>query len=163
MPQWFWCESPLIISTVLVSVCVQCVFDPCISRQILFLVFRRGIRVTRDHGYAVYSDFLWLTDECDCVCLPQQNCGQKVWDAWNSWDSVLPIWPNTTSISALLISTSRMGRTTCTIPWKAQRGILFEMQRPFVFKLNKSTSFCTSAKYICSISAIIKAQLALSL
>ncbi len=110
-------------------------FDPCISRQILLLAFHRGIKATRDHGYAVYSDFLWLADECDCVCLPQQNCGQKVWDAWNSWDSVLPIWPNTTSISALLISTSGMGRQTCKMPWKAQQGILFEMQRPFFFNL----------------------------
>lgn len=106
--------------------CVQCMFDPCISRQILFLAFCRGIKETRDHGYAVNSDFLWLADECDCVRLPQLNCGQKAWDAWNSWDSVLPIWPNTTSISALLISTSRIGRRMCKITWKARCGILFE-------------------------------------
>lgn len=96
-------------------------FDPFIWRQIIFPSFRRGIKATRDHGYAVCSDFLWLADECDCVCvrLPQQNCGQKVWDAWNSWDSVLPVWPNTTSISALLISPSRKGRRTCKIFWEA--------------------------------------------
>lgn len=122
------CLSDFAVSLFLSYVCV---FHPCISRQILFLAFCRGIKATRDHGYAVYSNFLWLVDECDCVCLPHQNCGQKVWDAWNSWDRVLPIWPNTTSFSALLIPTTRLGRQTCKIPWKARGGILFDMQRPF--------------------------------
>lgn len=90
--------------------------------------------------------FLLLADECDFVRLPQQNCGQKVWDAWNSWNSVLPIWPNTTSISALLISKSRTGRQMCKIPRKAWVGIHSQMQRPFflplVFKMKMNTSFC---------------------
>lgn len=77
----------------------------------LFLAFCRGIKATRDLGYVVYSYVLWLADaDGDFMCLPQQNCGQKVWDAWNSRDSVLPIRPNTTSISALLISKSREAR-----------------------------------------------------
>lgn len=65
---------------------------------------------------------LWLVDECDCVYLPplvpQQNCGQKVWNAWNSWDRVLPMWPNTTSIPVLLVSTSAAGRRTCEKLWE---------------------------------------------
>lgn len=113
----------------------MCAFDPCVSTQILSLSFRRGIKATRDHGYVVYSNFLWLADECDCVRLPQQNCGQKVWDAWNSGDSVLPIWPNTTGISAVLISTSRMGRQMCEIPWKARRAKTSCLQIEHEFKL----------------------------
>lgn len=54
--------------------CIR-LFDPHIGRQILLLSFHRGIKATRDHGYVVCSDFLWLANECDCVCLPQQNCG----------------------------------------------------------------------------------------
>lgn len=61
------------------SVCMcVCMFDPCVSRQILFLAFRRGIKATRDHGYAVYSNFLWLADECDCVCVfPSRIVGKR--------------------------------------------------------------------------------------
>lgn len=111
-----------------VYMCSSLVFQD----KFLFLAFCRGIKATRDHGYAVYSNSLWLADECDCVCLPQQNCGQKVWDAWNSGDSVRPIWPNTTSISALLISTPRVGRKMCKI---ALKSILSETQIEHEYKL----------------------------
>lgn len=72
------------------------------------------------------------------VCAsPSRFVGKKVWDAWNSWDSVLPIWPNKTSISALLISTSRIGRQTSG--WYALCDAK-TFSLPLVFKLHMSTS-----------------------
>ena len=106
-------------------VCVCVCVCPTLAFQILSLPSAGGSRRPGTTGMWFTPTFLWLADECDCVRLPQQNCGQKVWDAWNSGDSVLPIRPNTTSTSALLISTSRSGRRTCKIPWKAQRGVFF--------------------------------------
>lgn len=78
----------------------------------LFLAFCRGIKATRDHGYVVYSNVLWLADADGdfCVSPSAELWAKGFWDAWNSWDSVLPMWPNTTSVSALLISKSRTGR-----------------------------------------------------
>lgn len=119
-----------------VSICMcASVLNRCVLRQTLFLSFRRGIKATRDHGYVVYSHLLlinWQMWLCVCVCLPQQNCGQKFWDAWNSADSVPPIWPNTISISTPLISATRIGWKIPNIPWESGAGgVFFSLQRLF--------------------------------
>lgn len=66
------CVYVLESASACVGVCVQCLVDPCISRQILFASCR-GIKATRDRGYVVFSDFLssrdWLMNVTWCYCM----------------------------------------------------------------------------------------------
>lgn len=144
-------------------------FDPFIRRQILFPSFRRGIKATRDHGYAVCSDFLWLADECDCVCVCVSH-SRIVGKRFGMHE--IP------GIVFFQCGQIQQAFQHCLFPHQERaderakyfgkhRVVSFSRCRifflPCVSKLNMRTSLCTPAEELCLISAIIKSQRAQSL
>lgn len=94
-PQWIVEGSCIILSVFWVVISTVLAFQD----KFLFLAFCRGIKATRDHGYAVYSNSLWLVDECDCVSPPAELWAKRFEMHEIPGIVFFPLWPNTTSIS----------------------------------------------------------------
>lgn len=158
MPRWFRREPRLIISVVLVPVCV---FTVCLtlafqgaSQNDLFFPSAGGSRRPGTTGMRfTLASCDYLMNVTVCVS-PSRIVGKTF---------------KTHEIPGIVFFPSRQIQQAFQYPsflhqeWAVRQAKYAKASSvPLVFQLNMSASVCPSAKYTCSISAVIKSQLALA-